>query len=180
MIPFHKIYGRLGNNLFQGAYIYAQMRRGQVPDIFVQDPMYFDDYRNEIRSLFGDGITQIDKVAIHVRRGDYVNNDFYVDLSKTDYYKEAIKEFPNSEFIVFSDDIAFCKEYFKDYNFEYSEGKTELEDLNTMASCKGIIIANSSFSWWSAYLSSAKIIAPKAWYTDGIERTKCLNEWKRL
>ena len=51
-----------------------------------------------------------------------------------------------------------------------------------MASCVGHIIANSSFSWWGAFISpyTKKVIAPKNWYTDNIERTKCPNNWIKL
>lgn len=183
MVPYYKIFGRLGNNLFQGAYLYAQAQKGLIPDIYVQDPAYFDEYRDEIRHLYGQGIGSVNKVAIHVRRGDYVNNRFYVDLTQTDYYERAMAQFPDSEFLVFSDDIEWCKgqEIFKDCSF--SEGNDEVTDLNLMASCKGIIMANSSFSFWGAYLSNTKkIIAPsvKNWYSDQVERTVCPQEWTRI
>lgn len=175
------IFGRLGNQMFQGAYIYAQMRSGAIPDIYVQDQKYFEKYKDEILKLYGDGIGYKNKVAIHVRRGDYVNNPFYVDLTKTDYYEKAIAEFPQAQFIVFSDDINFCKEYFVGGEYEFNEDD-EIRALNVMASCTGHIIANSSFSWWGAYLApyTKKVIAPKAWYTDGVERTKCPDNWIRL
>ena len=65
------------------------------------------------------------------------------------------------------------------------EGGTELEDFNTLASCDGIIGANSSFSYWAAYLNpnpAAKIVFPsvKNWYSDGVERTKCPESWIRI
>lgn len=182
MIPYWRIFGRLGNNLFQGAYIYAQMRKGLIPDIYVQDFAYFDEYRNEIREMFGQGITPIDKVGIHIRRGDYIGNPFYVDLTQTDYYEKAMALFPNEHFIVFSDDIEWCIENFMpiEADYEFSEGKTDVEDLNLLAGCKGIVMANSSFSFWASYLSNAKVIAPKAWHPDGVERTKCPKQWIRI
>lgn len=179
MTPFSKIFGRLGNNLFQGAYIYTQFRRKEIPDIFLQDPKYFDEFREDIRKLYGQATETINKVAIHVRRGDYVGNPFYVDLSKTDYYKRSMAEFPDESFIVFSDDISFCKNYFVGDQFEFNHD-SEVEALREMSKCKGVIMANSSFSWWASYLSNAKIIAPKEWYSDGIERTKLLPEWKTI
>lgn len=174
------IFGRLGNRMFQMAYIYAQMKRNEVPDIYLQSPEYFDEFRLEIRQLYGEGIEPIDQVAIHVRRGDYVNNPFYVDLMQTQYYSRAMDEFPNAEFLVFSDDIEWCKNQTIFSGCEFSEGKTEIEDLNLMAGCRGIIMANSSFSWWAAYLSNAKVIAPKAWYADKIDRTKLLSSWETI
>ena len=152
MVQPHKLFGRLGNTMFQMAYIYAQMKRGVIPDIYVQDPQYFDEYRNDIRQLFGQGIGKLDMVAIHVRRGDYVKNPFYVDLMETDYYQKAMDMFQGEDFIVFSDDIEWCKQQsiFKDCEFVQGD---EIEDMNKMASCKGIIMANSSYSFWCAYLS---------------------------
>lgn len=189
MVNPQKIFGRLGNQMFQGAYIYAQMKRGMIPDIYVQDPAYFDEYRNDIRVLYGDKIGHINKIAIHVRRGanpvnptepKYCDNTFYVNLFNTDYYRKAMGMFPGEDFMVFSDDIEWCKKQDIFKNCSFSEGHDEIQDLNIMASCKGIIMANSSFSWWAAYLSKAKVITPKAWYKDGVERTKCPEEWIRL
>lgn len=183
MLHPDKLFGRLGNKMFQMAYVYAQMREGNIPDIYVQDPKYFDKYRNEIKQLFGENIpSKTYKVAIHVRRGDYVNNPFYVDLTQTNYYEKAIAEFPDAEFLVFSDDIEWCKDYFIGEQYSFSEGNDELTDLNLMASCKGHIIANSSFSWWGAYISpySKKVVAPKLWYTDLKQRTLCPDEWIRV
>ena len=182
MIPIHKLSGRLGNQMFQFAYIYSQMRDGIIPDVYVQDYEYFDKYREAIRIIYREGVSDevLPVVAIHVRRGDYVNNSFYVDLCNTNYYKEAMGEFKGQVFKVFSDDIEWCKrqEIFKGCTF--SDNQTELADLNEMMSCCGIIMANSTFSWWAAYLSNAKVIAPKAWHPDGVERTKLLSEWKKI
>lgn len=179
MIEPYKIFGRLGNSMFQYAFCYAYAREHGM-DFYYQDPTYFEKYADEIKQLYGAGIEPIEMVAVHVRRGDYVNNSFYVDLTNTTYYRDAMALFPGAEFLIFSDDIEWCKkqDIFKDCQF--SEGNTELQDLNLMAGCQGIIMANSSFSWWASFLSKAKIIAPIAWYTDGVERTKCLNSWTRI
>lgn len=182
MIPYSNIFGRLGNNLFQGAYLYAQVLKGELPDIYVQDPTYFQDYAKEVKKLYGGGIGRIDQVAIHVRRGDYVNNSFYVDLMETEYYEKAMELFPDCDFLVFSDDITWCKEQSIFLGCEFSEETDEVKDLNLMASCTGHIIANSSFSWWGAYLSphEGKVVAPKQWYSDRVERTMCPPEWIKL
>lgn len=188
------IFGRLGNSLFQYAYIYAQMKRGEIPDIFIQDPKYFDEYREEIQQLFGEGIGYLPYVAMHVRRGKnpinpnepaYSDNDFYVDLMKTPYYAHAIDQFPRRKFLIFSDDMEFAREQFKGEIFGFDESETDLEAFNKMASCDGHIIANSSFSWMAAYLSpvTQKVVAPdsKKWYSDGSEtRTVCPKEWIRI
>lgn len=177
------ITGRLGNQMFQYAFFYTYARENQI-DHYYQDPKFFEDRKDEVLQIFREGINNpVDMVAIHVRRGDYVNNPFYVDLIKTNYYEEAMAEFPDAKFVVFSDDIEWCKqqEIFKDCEFQHG---SEVEDMNDMASCVGHIIANSSFSWWAAYISpyTKKVVAPSVdnWYADGVERTVCPNEWVRI
>lgn len=183
MIPMWKINGRLGNQMFQRAFIYAWSKDLHV-DSFMQDPAYFDKYADDIKKIYGEGLGFIDKVSIHVRRGDYVNNSFYVDLFEDGYYERAMRKFKRDEkFLVFSDDIQWCRsqEIFK--NCEFVESGVDWEDLNVMASCKDNIIANSSFSWWAAYINKnpiKKIVAPMGWYNDGVERTKCPQDWIRV
>ena len=177
-----KTFGRLGNRLFQTAFFYSYARDKGI-DFYYQDPVWFERYGDEIKQIFKQEGEPLDYVAIHVRRGDYVNNPFYVDLCHTQYYSKAVCEFIASQkVLIFSDNIDFCKNYFKDFSeylgnkIEYSENKSELEDFNLMTRCKHQIIANSSFSWWAAYLNpnpNKKVIAPKAWYSDGAVRTKC-------
>lgn len=182
MIPITKLSGRLGNQMFQLAYIYAKARAGDIPDIYVQDEKYFKRYEAEIKAMYSEDIGYVPQTAIHVRRGDYVNNPFYVDLFESGYYERAMAKFPNAEFLVFSDDIEWCKKQkiFKDCSF--ANGEDEVEDLNIMASCTNQIIANSSYSWWAAYLNPAPskmVIAPKEWFTNGKE-ISLPAEWIRL
>jgi hypothetical protein len=187
MVPIENIMGRLGNKMFVYAYMYAQMRDGLIPDTYIQNEKYFKKYESDIKTLFGTDIGFLPYVSVHVRRTDYVNNSFYVDLLSTDYYQKAIALFPDKQFLVFSDDPAYCKtlEIFKGKQFQIMERGDEIEDMNLASSCEQHIIANSSFSWWYAYLSPApskKVIAPsvKNWYSDGIERTFCPEEWIRI
>lgn len=183
MVEMWKLHGRLGNQMFVYAFCYAYAKEHGT-DIYFQDPAYFEKYANEIKAIFGDltwtGEPMNDYVSVHVRRGDYVGNSFYVDLTQTDYYQKAMAEFPGRKFLVFSDDINWCKQQRVFENCEFSEGRTELEDLNLMTHCNGHIIANSTFSWWGAYLGKGKVVAPKAWYADGVERTKCPATWVRV
>ncbi len=172
-----KLFGGLGNTMFQMAYVYAQARRGEIPDIYLQDEKYFKDFKDEIRSLYGRGVVKSNYVSLHVRRGDYVGNKFYVDLTKTDYYDKAITEFPNDKFLVFcadrqdgSDDVQ-DQEWVMNWlqakygdRFKLFKGFNEIEDFNNQAGCKAHIIANSSFSYWAAYIGGGKTIAPKEWF----------------
>jgi len=111
-------------------------------------------------------------VAIHVRRTDYVTNRNHLALPYA-YYNVAMRQFPNQIFVVFSDDIDFCKKTFSG-NIVYASGRSDIEDFALMTLFKRHIIANSSFSWWSAWLSKhtdKKVIAPKAWFGPGLKHT---------
>lgn len=177
---FRNAFGGLGNRMFQLAYIYAKARKGELPDIYLQDEKYFIEYKDELRAIFGEGIEPIDMVSIHVRRTDYVDNQFYINLMETDYYERAMELFPDEKFLVFSDDIEWCKQQDIFKNCAFSENNTELEDLKLMAGCKAHIIANSSYSWWAAYISGDKTIAPRTWFTDGAQRISLPNNWTIL
>lgn len=175
------------------------MRDGEIPDMYVQSSKYWGNYSNEIRSMYSLGIKPIDAVALHIRRGDYVDNSFYVNLWETDYYQKAISLFPNDKFIVFCRDNQdphsdkADRQWCRDHLDPLIGGRYELpsiynkehEDMNLMAGCKSIIGANSSFSWWAAFLNTnpdKTVIMPSRdkWYSDGIERTECPPEWIRL
>jgi hypothetical protein len=191
--------GGLGNLLFKEAYIWAQMRDGEIPDIYVQSSDYWRKYRTEIATRFGHGVGRIDKVALHIRRGDYLKvSQFHTNLWGTDYYKEAIKKFPDAQFLVFckdnqseqqdEDDRIWCMDnlpyLLPPHRYELHEHTTETEDLNAMASCTGIIGANSSFSWWAAFLGDPqkKVVMPKSerWFVDKKKRCDLLPEWETV
>ena len=135
---------------------------------FYQSWKYFEHCKEEVKEVFKlphvEGYE--DYVSIHVRRGDYVQHSGSFPPITMDYINEAIRrievladgipEYLPTKFMVFSDDIQWCKNNFDDffglYKFEFSEGHNELQDLSLMASCGHHIIANSSFSYWGAYL----------------------------
>lgn len=106
-------------------------------------------------------------VSLHVRRTDYLTNNanhHNLDLS---YYEEALKHFDDRQVIVFSDDPEWCKKQslFSDDRFLVSESEDNKIDLCLMTFCTSHIIANSSFSWWGAWLAnSQKVIAPSKWF----------------
>jgi len=186
MIEPRKLFGGIGNRMFQMAYIYSQLRKGEIPDIYIQDFRRWEPYKDEIRKWYQQGIGEPKNfVALHIRRGDYVENPFYVDLTKTEYYDKAIKMFPGEKFLVFYQDRQGTNDYVdrqwvtdyltkKGVKFEVWNGRDEVEDLNAMASCKSIIMANSSFSFWAAFLSpyAEKVICPLEWHPDKVVRTQ--------
>ena len=135
----------------------------------------------------------MDQVGVHVRKGKnpyipeepkYNENPFHFNILETDYYERAMAMFPDEKFVIFSDDPEYCKERFKGENIQVMErGKDDVEDFNLLASCKHLILANSSFSWWAGYLNPspvAKIIVPNQWFTDGETRTVCPENWIRI
>jgi hypothetical protein len=108
-------------------------------------------------------------VAIHVRRGDYVNQPQYHPLVTKEFYQKAVEEVGiDNKFLIFSDDLEGCKDLF-DFiptKYPYSTG-VDWSDLYMMSLCKDNIIANSSFSWWAAYLNQnldKRVVAPTAWF----------------
>lgn len=107
-------------------------------------------------------------ISLHVRRGDYVTSNGYHPVQTIDYYQKAIEIIGDYDYIfVFSDDIKWCKDNFKFDNIKYIEGETNIVDMYIMSLCKHNIIANSSFSWWGAWLNEnkdKKVIAPINWF----------------
>ena len=109
-----------------------------------------------------------DPVALHIRRGDFLINHANHNNLTLDYYAEGLKHFDDDrEVVIFSDDTDWCKEQelFSDDRFLVSEGNSSQHDLYLMSRCRDFIIANSSFSWWGAWLADYnKVIAPAKWF----------------
>ena len=117
-------------------------------------------------------------VSIHFRRGDYASDrktNVLHGICSPDYYQKAIKyiaqRVQEPEFFVFSDDIPWVKENFNcNYPVTFVEGTArEQEDLMLMSACQHNIVANSSFSWWGAWLNThtdKTVIAPEQWFKD--------------
>jgi len=111
-----------------------------------------------------------DPIGLHIRRGDYVQQSQDHPPCSLDYYKEALTHFDDDrQVIIFTDDIEWCKnqQMFKGDRFLISETEDNVYDLCLLTLCEDYIIANSSFSWWGAWLSqnpNAKVIAPKRWF----------------
>ncbi len=144
----------------------------------------FQPFRSKIRQVFGpseeivtalrekysDVMDHPKTVAVHIRAYD-PRTVPHQCLGK-EYYEKAINYFTNDHlFVVFSDRIGWCKDHldFSGKNVVYIEGNTHVFDLYLMSFCKNIIIANSTFSWWAAYLkhdSEGLILAPHKWFPN--------------
>jgi|TARA_R110000796_G_scaffold117085_1_gene229721 hypothetical protein len=108
-------------------------------------------------------------VSIHIRRGDYLNRQSH-PVQPMEYYSKAMGHFSDCKFIIVSDDILWCKANFVGDNFIFIDDNDDYIDLYIMAMCTHNIIANSSFSWWGAYMNTnhtKKVIAPLQWFGKG-------------
>lgn len=158
-----------------------------------QSYKYFDRHRNIIvkefvpkndlagkNAQFSTHISSCNSVSLHVRRGDYVFDEKTHKkhgVLPLDYYKRAIdiikSKFDDPVFFVFSDDKEWVKENLKlncqTVFVDHNAPESGHEDMRLMSLCKSNIIANSSFSWWGAYLNSnpeKNVIAPENWLAD--------------
>ena len=144
---------------------------------FFQSEKYFNDCKSDIKKLFSlpEEIINIVKnefdykntTAVHIRRGDYVNKQNFHPVCDINYYKKAASLVTGSKLLFISDDINWVKKYFQGSRVLYSPYKEEILDFVLMLLCKNVIIANSTFSWWGAYLNFNKdkhIIAPMSWF----------------
>lgn len=176
-------------------------------DGYFQNENYFKEYRSDILKLFkfknkleGDNeklaleIQNKNSVAVHIRRGDYLHNAKN-DILSNHYYLKAMdyiaQQIENPYFYIFSDDTRWVKNNLKvKYSYkvvENNQGSAASHDMHLMSLCKHQIIANSTFSWWGAWLnenSNKIVVAPQVWLTDkeAYEDTKNVvpKDWIRI
>jgi hypothetical protein len=169
-------------------------------------PKYFEGIEDQLRrelvlgqrttartAEFRERVLDRESVAIHIRRGDYINHPSIGILGPA-YYKRAIQIIRDRtikpKFFVFSDDVTAAQELLRgilsDYQVVQLEpGVSPAMDLWVMAGCKHFINANSTFSWWGAWLSShinKTVIVPQNWFVGaGIEVADIYPaEWLRI
>lgn len=173
---------------------------------YFQSYRYFEDMFPQMRTDFSfkmpidntcypllQQIEETNSVALHVRRGDFVNHTFHGSVSM-EYYLAAVahlaKTENNLQLFVFSDDVHWCSQHL---SFEYPTvfvaaelaGEKARNHFELMQKCRHFIISNSSFAWWAAYLGNAsnkKVVAPKKWLQNPIINTNDITppSWLRL
>lgn len=175
-----------------------------VYDGYWQSEKYFKDIESIVRKRFcfkkkllnqkniflADTISKENSVSIHIRRGDYLN--YNLGVCEMDYYQKCIsyitERINNPKYYLFSDDIEWCKRHFSNDNFyivDWNKGNNSWQDMYLMTQCKHNIIANSSFSWWGAWLNNNPdkiVIAPSVWFKDR-DNNSCNivpDEWIKL
>ena len=131
-------------------------------------------------------------VSVHFRRGDYVGLNKFEMKNPLDYYQAAINDMAqhieDATFYVFSDDVAWVKGHFHSPHrvvFVNDDGVlSDVEELHLMKSCRHHIIANSTFSWWGAWLNPdphKRVYAPRIWFNDDKDYSDTVPEnWVRL
>lgn len=173
-----------------------------------QSEMYFKDYAETLRSDFNftihldetnrniaQRIQHSNAVSLHVRRGDYITHTPNAKILSTcslDYYNQAIdyisKRVDSPHFFLFSDDMEWVKASldipFEKTYIEHNRGADSYRDMQLMHMCRHHVIANSSFSWWGAWLNpypDKLVVAPKTWFSDGkVDDDLIPREWIRL
>lgn len=118
-------------------------------------------------------VSGLQTVSLHVRRGDYLGHPLLGGICESDYYQDAVgrmkQQLQDPVFIVFSNDINWCEKSLPLENAVYvnwNTGTNSYMDMQLMSCCRHHIIANSSFSWWGAWLNDderKKVIAPGKW-----------------
>ncbi len=160
-------------------------------DGFFQSEKYFHTYRQNLLQEFSlkntfrnhnllgsenDILNHPESISLHIRRGDYVSDtktNVYHGLCTLEYYTKAMNHFNNAlsnpHFFIFSDDIEWAKNNLSNSNnvtYVSNKNFTPPQELHLMSKCKHNIIANSTFSWWGAWLNQNPdkiVIAPKKW-----------------
>ena len=177
-------------------------------DGYWQSAGYFEDIADIIRAELTpsvpatpkdaevrDAILASESVSVHVRRGDYVTLQAAAATHGTcapSYYHAALEliasRVRNPHFFIFSDDVAWARENLTPPGpvtiVDHNGPKSAFQDLRLMARCKHHVVANSSFSWWGAWLNPSKdkiVVAPAKWLRDGRPTPALIpNTWTRL
>ena len=109
-------------------------------------------------------------ISLHIRRDDYVTSNGYHPVQPLSYYEKALDIIGDwNKLLVFSDDIEWCKSNLNFDKIQFIEEANEFETLYLMSHVQDNIIANSSFSWWGAWLNKnpqKRVIAPKLWFGE--------------
>jgi len=125
-----------------------------------------DNINKQVEQLFAGNDSEL--ISVHIRLGDYLHLQDCHPVCSVEYYKAALDQLPKDcQIILFSDDYPQALQLFKSFglNVMLTGGNDKFVDMCMMSRCNYHVIANSSFSWWGAWLSkSKKVIAPKVWF----------------
>jgi len=170
---------RLGRNVYLKGHFQSEKYFLPAKEIIKQEFRFKDEVISNVNE-FANKINNEQSVAVHIRRGDMGSDPVtaeYHGILTVDHYQKCIdiisSKVPGPVFYFFSDDIKWVKENLQIPQSVYVSDnitKDHIEDLYLMSQCKHNIIANSSFSWWGAWLNDNPgkiVIAPKNWFNKG-------------
>jgi len=174
---YDKSFRNIGPNAYLKGYFQCEDYFAPIADILRKEFTLKEEYTPNVLNLSLQ-LKNENSVALHVRRGDYTKPEMrtFHGVLTPDYYIAAmqlmLERNPGSKFFLFSDDIKWAKENLPTDNItcvsgEYS--KNHFEDFYLMSQCQHNIIANSSYSWWTAWLNANPnkvVIGPEQWFTD--------------
>ena len=168
-IPYEENMSMRGH--FQ-SYKYFEKNQEQIVDSFQLPKHIFSRIEKKHEHLLND---LSNKASMHIRRGDYLKLQGHYASLDSQYYDKALDIAEKEEIVVFSDDIEWCKQNISlgKKKIYFVEGEMDIVDMYLMSRIPTNIIANSTFSWWAAYLNKnkdKKIIGPTQWF--GPARTK--------
>ena len=140
---------------------------------YFQSLKYFEDVVDDFISMLNlpdinTDILQDKNVAIHIRRGDYLNYSNRHHICNTEYFKNQLLKFEGFQKNAFTDSLDYVSREFNGSNFNIIKTNSELLDLSFMSKHDNIICSNSSFSWWASLLGKPKkqIIVPDKWFLN--------------
>lgn len=158
--------------------------------------LVFPDLNSDRNLRVAEEMKATSSVAIHVRRGDYLskeNSVLFKNLGESRYYQNAINylrsKYNDLKFYIFSNDVQWCRENLPLDNgtyIDWNHGVDSYIDMQLFSTCKYQIIANSSFSWWGAWLNpyaQKEVLAPTEWFvkTSGYSDTMIIPEtWVKI
>lgn len=169
---------KIEDNSYLDGYFQSEKYFKNIRDILLEQFILKDEMSNYAKEISHMILEIAYSVSLHVRRGDFTNstNVNIHGICSLDYYQKAINMLndrsSNMTYFIFSDDIAWVKKNLKIENAIYLDSKGKRiphEDMYLMSLCNHNIIANSSFSWWGAWLNKNEekiVIAPNRWFAD--------------
>lgn len=175
-------------------------------DGYWQNHEYFDNIKDKVlqefqfkktldatnMSIFQRILSERNSVSIHVRRGDFLNHEMYIGICGKYYYEQAIDKVfsftqTSPHFYIFSNDMDWCVNNIIPLTrknevtlVDWNKGRDSYKDMQLMAACHTNIIANSSFSWWAAYLNPHEkktVYAPQTWSNEKYKFKIQMPEW---
>lgn len=186
-----------GNNCYLNGYWQNEKYFKEIDDIIRREFVFIEELNDDYITGIREQITQSEAVSVHFRRGDYVADKKINQthgVCSMEYYQKAVEKIAqnvfNPVFFVFSDDIGWAKSHFRTrfpMVFVEKSDETQHSDFRLMSLCKHNIIANSSYSWWAAWLNTNNkktVIAPQQWFSNKRKQRQAKHitpkEWMRI